>query len=43
MIARAHSDAEVEVLERHGAVHVIMGEREVARAMLAIEASGVAL
>ena len=43
VIARAHSDADVEVLERHGAVHVIMGEREVARAMLAIEASGVAL
>lgn len=37
--ARAHSDADVEVLRRHGAVHVIMGEREIARGMLEIEAT----
>jgi K+:H+ antiporter len=34
IIARAHSDAEVEHLLRHGAGLTIMGEREIARAML---------
>jgi CPA2 family monovalent cation:H+ antiporter-2 len=34
IIARAHSDAEVEHLMRHGASLTIMGEREIARAML---------
>lgn len=36
VIARAHSDAEIEHLEKHGATHVIMGEREIARGMLGI-------
>ncbi|HWA91659.1 MAG TPA: YbaL family putative K(+) efflux transporter [Rhizomicrobium sp.] len=35
IVARAHYDAEVEHLERLGADTVVMGEREVARAMLA--------
>ena len=35
IVARAHSDAEVEHLMRHGATLTIMGEREIARAMLA--------
>jgi K+:H+ antiporter len=34
IIARAHFDAEVEHLMRHGADTVIMGEREIARSML---------
>ncbi|MBO9535914.1 YbaL family putative K(+) efflux transporter [Herbaspirillum sp.] len=34
IVARAHSDAEIEHLEKHGAHHVIMGEREIARGML---------
>ena len=34
--ARAHSDAEVEHLEKHGADEVIMGEREIARGMLGL-------
>jgi CPA2 family monovalent cation:H+ antiporter-2 len=34
IIARAHSDAEVEHLMRHGANLTIMGEREIAHAML---------
>ncbi len=34
-IARAHSDEEVDHLSRHGADQVIMGEREIARVMLA--------
>jgi CPA2 family monovalent cation:H+ antiporter-2 len=34
IVARAHSDAEVEHLMRHGATLTIMGEREIARAML---------
>ena len=34
IIARAHSDAEVDHLERCGATVTIMGEREIARAML---------
>lgn len=34
IIARAHSDEEVQYLERFGADQVIMGEREIARVML---------
>ncbi|QEX20894.1 sodium:proton antiporter [Hypericibacter adhaerens] len=35
IIARAHSDAEVEHLQKHGADLIIMGEREIAQGMLA--------
>jgi CPA2 family monovalent cation:H+ antiporter-2 len=34
IIARAHFDAEVEHLLSHGASQVVMGEREIAAAML---------
>jgi CPA2 family monovalent cation:H+ antiporter-2 len=34
IVARAHFDAEVDHLIEHGATHVIMGEREIARAIL---------
>ncbi len=34
IIARAHFDEAVEHLDRHGATVVVMGEREIARAML---------
>ncbi len=34
IVARAHSDAEVEHLTRHGASFVIMGEREIALGMI---------
>lgn len=34
IIARAHSDAEVEFLSRLGATHVVMGERETAARMI---------
>jgi CPA2 family monovalent cation:H+ antiporter-2 len=34
IVARAHSDAEVEHLTRHGADHVIMGEREIAQGLV---------
>jgi CPA2 family monovalent cation:H+ antiporter-2 len=34
ILARAHSDAEVEHLTRHGADMVVMGEREIARRMI---------
>jgi CPA2 family monovalent cation:H+ antiporter-2 len=33
VIARAHSDAEVEHLRRYGATHIVLGERETAREM----------
>jgi CPA2 family monovalent cation:H+ antiporter-2 len=36
IVARAHSDAEVEHLERLGISHVVMGEREIASRMFAI-------
>ncbi|NUU00273.1 YbaL family putative K(+) efflux transporter [Herbaspirillum robiniae] len=36
VVARAHSDAEIEHLEKHGAQQVIMGEREIARGMLGV-------
>ena len=35
IIARAHSEEEIEHLKRHGATKVIMGEQEIAKAMLA--------
>jgi CPA2 family monovalent cation:H+ antiporter-2 len=34
IVARAHSDAEVEELKQYGADTVIMGEREIAMGML---------
>jgi CPA2 family monovalent cation:H+ antiporter-2 len=34
IVARAHSDEEVEHLEKHGATSVIMGESEIAKAMI---------
>jgi CPA2 family monovalent cation:H+ antiporter-2 len=39
IIARAHSDAEVEHLEKLGAGHVVMGERETAARMLELAVS----
>jgi len=39
IIARAHSDDEVTDLEKQGADHVVMGEREIARKMLALAGS----
>jgi len=36
VVARAHSDAEVEHLRHFGADHVIMGEREIALGMLGV-------
>jgi CPA2 family monovalent cation:H+ antiporter-2 len=39
IIARAHFDAEVEHLQNLGATQVIMGEREIAQAMLSYAAS----
>jgi len=35
IIARAHSEEEIDHLKRHGATRVIMGEHEIAKAMLA--------
>jgi CPA2 family monovalent cation:H+ antiporter-2 len=35
IIARAHSEAEIEHLKRHGATAVVMSEHEIAKAMLA--------
>ena len=35
IVARAHSDAEVDHLRRRGADHIVMGEREIAREMAA--------
>ncbi|MBP0596877.1 Kef family K(+) transporter [Herbaspirillum sp. LeCh32-8] len=40
IVARAHSDAEIEHLEKHGAHQVIMGEREIARGMLGVIGTG---
>jgi CPA2 family monovalent cation:H+ antiporter-2 len=34
IITRAHSEAEIEHLLKHGASHVVMGEHEIAKAML---------
>ncbi|MCK9907885.1 Kef family K(+) transporter [Microbacteriaceae bacterium K1510] len=36
IVARAHSDEEVEHLKKHGATHVVMGEYEIAKAMLGL-------
>ncbi len=38
IIARAHSDEEIEHLKKHGATYVVMGEHEIAKSMLAIVA-----
>ena len=35
IIARAHSEAEIEHLKKHGATLVVMGEHEIAKAMIA--------
>ena len=35
IVARAHSDAEVEHLMKHGATEVVMAEHEIAKAMIA--------
>jgi CPA2 family monovalent cation:H+ antiporter-2 len=35
IVARAHSEAEIEHLKKHGATQVVMGEHEIAKAMLA--------
>ena len=35
IITRAHSTTEVDHLKKHGAKHIVMGEQEIARAMLA--------
>jgi monovalent cation:H+ antiporter-2, CPA2 family len=34
IVARAHSEAEIEHLKKHGATMVVMGEHEIAKAML---------
>jgi CPA2 family monovalent cation:H+ antiporter-2 len=34
IIARAHSEAEIEHLKKHGANIVVMGEHEIAKAMI---------
>ena len=34
IIARAHSEAEIEHLKKHGATMVVMGEHEIAKAMI---------
>jgi len=41
IVARAHSDEEVEHLKKHGATYVVMGEYEIAKAMLALIAHNV--
>lgn len=40
IIARAHSDEEFEHLRKHGASAVVMGENEMARAMLQTRSGG---
>jgi CPA2 family monovalent cation:H+ antiporter-2 len=35
IVARAHSEAEIEHLKKHGATSVVMGEHEIAKAMIA--------
>jgi CPA2 family monovalent cation:H+ antiporter-2 len=40
IIARSHSEAESAHLLKHGATTVIMGEHEIAKAMIAIVESG---
>lgn len=39
--ARAHSEEEIEHLRKHGATHVVMGEHEIAKAMLSLAAGHV--
>jgi CPA2 family monovalent cation:H+ antiporter-2 len=39
IVARAHSEEEIEHLKKHGATVVVMGEHEIAKAMLAFVAS----
>ena len=39
--ARAHSADEIEHLRKHGATHVVMGEHEIAKAMLNLAAGQV--
>ncbi len=34
IVARAHSEAEIEHLKKHGATQVVMGEHEIAKAMI---------
>jgi len=36
IVARAHSEEEIDYLRRHGATSVIMGEHEIARAMISL-------
>ena len=36
IVARAHSEEEIDYLRRHGATSVIMGEHEIARAMIGL-------
>ena len=36
IIARAHSEAEIAHLMKHGATSVVMGEHEIAKAMLTL-------
>jgi CPA2 family monovalent cation:H+ antiporter-2 len=36
IVARAHSEEEIEHLRKHGATHVVMGEHEIAKAMLGL-------
>ena len=40
IIARAHSEVEIEHLRKHGATKVVMGEHEIAKAMIADIPSG---
>jgi len=35
IIARAHSEGEIDHLRKHGATKVVMGEHEIAKAMVA--------
>jgi monovalent cation:H+ antiporter-2, CPA2 family len=35
IVARAHSEDEIEHLKKHGATTVVMGEHEIAKAMIA--------
>ena len=39
IVARAHSEAEIGHLANHGATHVVMGEHEIAKAMLKLIAA----
>ena len=40
IMARAHSEAEIEHLKKHGATQVVMGEHEIAKAMIAAHPAG---